>query len=206
MGNVIDTRTYSIPNQSVVSEELLQQDEEAKQRLFAHDFNDICVEERLNMSFARGICLSLVDWLDAHYVIKDAAAPFAEHTSFPARFIASESAKFVSFSKLGATKHLLPLGNAKVASVVRQMDNVMQCSSLVDAWATCGPRARKFNLGLKAEEKTAMAVHRREEPLTFERKFSPSLDEFFSSRFQHVQTSEMLARLRSIARECELPS
>jgi hypothetical protein len=160
MGNVIDPRTYSIPNQCLASLELLEQDEQADQRLFEHDLNDISVEERLNMSFARGVCLSLIDWLDAHYVVKDVNAPFAEHTSFPAQFIASETAKFLSCARLGAGKKLRPLGDAEVFAVTRQIDNVMECSSMVDAWKMhrTHTRMQRFDFGVKAEKKAAMVI------------------------------------------------
>lgn len=176
LGNVIDPRTYNPPNRSNSSSNLNPANEEDYRKLHEEDFNDIPIHERINMSYARGISYSLVRWLDSHYVIQGLTLPFKEHESFAVQFIASESAKFVSFCKLGHSRKLEALGNADLKSVTSQVENVMENQLMRSAWRDLKTSAtsKSLYLGLTAKEKASLTVVQRAEPLNFHGQFTYS--------------------------------
>ncbi|PPQ75956.1 hypothetical protein CVT26_005784 [Gymnopilus dilepis] len=67
LANALDPRTYSVPGQG-------EEEEASKERAMAmetYDLNDIPHAERLEMIHARGICVHLLQWFEAHFEIQD---------------------------------------------------------------------------------------------------------------------------------------
>lgn len=166
MGNVLDPRTYCAPNRTVDQ----PPSEEDVDRLNRYDLNNIPLDERLQLCSSRGVCYSLIRWLDAHYIIKEVKSPFKEIESFSLQFIAAETAKFVALSRLGGKANLGFVGFSTAKGVRRQVDNVMKGSPLEAKWKEVQSKytAGDFHLGWLEAEKKSIVVSQREVPLEFE--------------------------------------
>ncbi|KAF8873911.1 hypothetical protein CPB84DRAFT_1853838 [Gymnopilus junonius] len=65
LGNALDHRTYSAPGQKPHEKASMTQ----KMLMDQYDLNDIDVGERLEMIFARGLCVHILMWFEANYEI-----------------------------------------------------------------------------------------------------------------------------------------
>jgi hypothetical protein len=120
-GNVLDFRTYLCPNScNKVDQEVIRK---------KFDVNDIDVGERVSMCRARGMCLELLRWWDATYVVQrcnPTEVPDEVWPHFTSGYLAREGFKIFQYkehiakdsSRYGAT-------GCTLEGLIDQLENVM---------------------------------------------------------------------------------
>lgn len=82
-GNVVDFRTYCVPNGGPVA------------KPDKNDVNDISIDERYNMCVARGICLELLRWWNSKYSISTPESTY--ENDFATHIIAIEASALLLY-------------------------------------------------------------------------------------------------------------
>ena len=126
LGNVLDFRTYSAPNQADD-----QPMSEAQKFLMAkYDRNDIPRNERKAICYVRGVALSLIDWVRSQFVI--IASDGTVLVDLPSRFIVQMLTTVVNYKSKAMRLKLKGAPHCDTAALRKQVMNVVKCDAAVE--------------------------------------------------------------------------
>lgn len=128
MGNVLDFRTYSLPNQEDGKTPSIGNSTEAI------DFNNIPENERKAICYSRGVALHIMSWIRHCCVIKYLdGKPISD---LPSLFFVQISATLLNYKQRAEKRKLDGAPHCTYSRLEHQVDNVIQSdSSLREMWA-----------------------------------------------------------------------
>lgn len=132
LGNVLDFRTYSAPNQA---EDDVASDEQ-RNLLGKYDRCDITGDEHFAMCYARGAAITIFDWIRKHSTILTRDGTVI--ADLPSVYVCKLLRALVLYKNSAMEKQLPGAPHCSSADVVKQVENVAQCdkhiSSLWNSW------------------------------------------------------------------------
>ena len=126
LGNVLDFRTYSAPNQK--DDKVMSVAQSAI--MMAYDRNDIPHNERLAICYVRGVALFLFDWVRSHLIVTARDGHVLE--DLPSRFLVQILKTLINYKAKAMRMKMKGAPHCNTASLRRQSSNVVKCDSLVD--------------------------------------------------------------------------
>lgn len=124
LGNVLDYRTYSAPNQD--------KDEPAShsQKVLMEEFdrNNISANERMAICHARGIALTIFNWVREYCTIKDGKGNVVE--DLPSRFLVQILKALLKYKAKANQEKLGGAPHCDLHMLERQVMNVLACDTL----------------------------------------------------------------------------
>jgi len=120
LGNVLDFRTYSAPNQE---EDEVASDEQ-KNLLRKYDRCNITGDERSAMCYARGVAVVIFDWIREHSTIIGSRGV---HEDLPSLYVCSTIKALLLYKKNAMEQQLTGAPHCSSADLLRQIENVVQC-------------------------------------------------------------------------------
>lgn len=120
LGNVLDFRTYSAPNQG---EDVVASNEQ-KNLLHKYDRCDITGDERSAMCYARGVAVVIFDWIRKHSTI---IGNIGVHDDFPSLYVGSIIKALIQYKKNAMEKQLTGAPHCSLDDFLKQVENVIQC-------------------------------------------------------------------------------
>ena len=129
LGNVLDFRTYSAPNQGEEEEASAAQ----RHLMAAYDLNHITANERQALCYARGVALSIFDWVRNTLVI---TAPDANVVrDLPSKFFIQIVKALMNYKSRAMQMKLKGAPHCDTRSLRRQVINVLKSDVLLeDMW------------------------------------------------------------------------
>lgn len=126
LGNVLDSRTYKVPNQP--------NDEEAstlaKSNMLNYEINDIPCQDRLRMCYSRGLCLDIFRWFRSSYDVRDKMTK--QKVDLPSLYFHQILVALNGY-KFAAEKEGLPgTAHCSAAQVRSQIKNVVELDPQTD--------------------------------------------------------------------------
>lgn len=120
LGNVLDHRTYTAPNQHASDKPTKAQ----KERLEVFDLNAIPRIERDEAILARGMCLHMLQWFQAHFQIwrTDTNEEVTDITSW---YLGKQAAAILEYKRLATAKKVLGAPNCTLNTLLLQLENVL---------------------------------------------------------------------------------
>jgi hypothetical protein len=128
LGNVLDFRTYSAPNQG---EDEVASDEQ-KTLLRNYDRCNITGDERSAMCYARGVAVVIFDWIRKHATI---TVESTIHEDFPSLYVCHLLKALIEYKTNAMEKQLTGAPHCSLADFLKQVENVIQSDKqLLKAW------------------------------------------------------------------------
>lgn len=126
LGNVLDFRTYSAPNQAEEDPKTREQ-----QRLWKDfDRNDIPGDEHMAICYARGIALAVIQWIRTWCIVKDPVGEVLD--DLPSKQIVELLGALLAYKANAATRRLDGAPHCALWMLRAQVLNVVGCDSLVE--------------------------------------------------------------------------
>ena len=142
-GNVLDFRTYLCSNARSCYSDLKDD----------YDFNNIDVQERVNMCLARGMCWDLLDWWNATFIIK-AVENEEELPTFTKDFIMKEARNIVRYKSRASKRGRAGADGCTVHDLTNQVLNVING----EAWIMRSEEAWIRSVGKENKDASAMVM------------------------------------------------
>ncbi|KAJ3500229.1 hypothetical protein NLJ89_g9887 [Agrocybe chaxingu] len=124
LGNVLDHRTYSAPNQQ---EDAPISDGE-RRRWMELDVNDVPLDERNHMRYARGMSLHVFGWVRAH--MSFVYAPISEAVDLPALYLAHQALVLEKYKDVAEQYGVTGAPNCTKIMLKIQLDNALRLDPL----------------------------------------------------------------------------
>ena len=157
LGNVLDFRTYSVPNQR--EDEVMYPGQRLLMRKY--DRNGIPSNERLAIIYARGAALSIFDWIRISFVVTGPDGN--EVDDLPSKFLVQIIKALCIYKAKATLQGLKGAPNCDMASLKEQVMNVLECDNCIkELWSNTGDNCDEglvFNSlnGYSVERKVAGA-------------------------------------------------
>lgn len=146
LGNVVDFRTYSAPNQRAEAEV------DFDQHVFMerYDRTNISKQERYSMIYARGIALEFIRWVRACCVI---TSPEGEVLSdLPSHYLTQQMAALLKYKAEAERDGIVGAPHCTLASLEKQIANVIVCDrGLQKYWHKPLKKIDDSNLGFGSQ-------------------------------------------------------
>jgi len=163
-GNVLDFRTYLCSNERSCYSGL-------KDR---YDFNEIDLQERINMCLARGMCWDLLDWWNATFIIK-AVENEEELPTFTKDFIMKEARNLIRYKSRASERKregakgcaLHDLTNQVLNIIHAEGWNVQSAKAWMETVGTENMDASATVMGFETREFGKWVVEKRKSSLPF---------------------------------------
>lgn len=121
LGNVVDFRTYSAPNQG---EDTVASDEQ-KQLLGMYDRSDITGDECFAMCYARGIAIVIFNWIRDHCTIVGRDGSVID--DLPSIYICKLLLALIRYKRSAMEQNMTGAPHCSSAALQKQIENVVQC-------------------------------------------------------------------------------
>lgn len=145
-GNVLDFRTYSAPNQHESSVASTEQ----TFLMASHDINAIPFNERLAISYARGVALHVIRWIRDSCEVKGPDGKVVE--DLPSIFMVQLLSALLAYKSAAQRRGLQGVPHCTFDLVFNQVENVVKCDPLLAlAWRS-RPREPSTSLALESKE------------------------------------------------------
>jgi hypothetical protein len=136
LGNVLDFRTYSAPNQEENGTATTLQ----KKLMLQYDRNNIPANERMAICHARGVGLAIFEWIRSSLLIKAADGKVIE--DLPSRFIVQVLCCLLSYKEKALRRMLKGAPHCTLKLLKAQVENVVKCDPLIEVlWNDKGEEA-----------------------------------------------------------------
>jgi len=145
LGNVLDFRTYSAPNQSEN-----QKTTRAQARLWSDfDRNDIPGDERMAICYTRGIALTVFEWIRRWCIVK---TPDGEVVSdLPSMYMVNLLDALIGYKEKAVKRGLHGSPHCTLQMLKEQIFNVVNCDwHIANRW--CNARRGSTSLKLNIDE------------------------------------------------------
>lgn len=126
LGNVLDFRTYSAPNQD---EDKAPSDTQ-KPLMKHYDRNNIPRNERMAICYARGVALSIFDWVRTQFVITGPSGNVVD--DLPSLFLVQIGKSVVSYKAQAMRLGLKGAPHCSTAALRNQVANAVKCDYRID--------------------------------------------------------------------------
>lgn len=129
LGNVLDFRTYSAPNQ------LEGERTTPEQKRLWQDFdrNDIPGDQRMAICYARGVALTVFDWIRDWCIIKTPDGEVVD--DLPSKYMVNLLHALIKYKQNAQAKHLQGAPHCALWMLKAQIHNVVNCDRFVsDLW------------------------------------------------------------------------
>ena len=131
LGNVLDFRTYSAPNQH----ETTKLSKEQSFLLKEHDVNAIHFKERQGICYVRGVALQALRWISKECIVRDATG--ATVLDLPLTFTIQILKALLSYKQLATKEGLDGAPHCTCQLLSAQVNNVVECDvDLRRLWST----------------------------------------------------------------------
>jgi len=130
LGNVLDFRTYSAPNQG--EDEVAT----AEQSLLLNKYDrcHISGDERASMCYVRGIAIAIFDWIRSNCTVKDPGGNVVEDVA--SYFVNRLLRALLCYKACAMRHHLVGAPHCDTAALRKQVENVVKVDSpLAKLWA-----------------------------------------------------------------------
>lgn len=124
LGNVLDLRTYSAPNQGIDE----QASDSQKFVMKEFDRNNIPTNERTAICYARGMALAIFKWVRKYAIIKDRNGNVVE--DLPSRFLVQILNALLNYKAQAIQGKLKGAPHCDLRMLQRQIANVLTCDTL----------------------------------------------------------------------------
>lgn len=122
LGNVLDFRTYSAPNQGVDVKATPVQ----RERMQKYDHNAIPYEEREASVFARGVCVQILHWFDAHFEIQDSRTGKQIQENVAASHLARQAIALQTYKEAAVANEVNGAPHCTPSNLKRQIENALK--------------------------------------------------------------------------------
>ena len=126
LGNVLDFRTYSAPNQ--LEDEQISTKQ--SRRMAKYDHNDVPINERQAICYTRGVAISIFHWVRLNCIIKTSNGDILE--DLPSRYIVQVLNTLIAYKASAMQSHLKGAPHCDTASLRSQVFNVVKCDGYVE--------------------------------------------------------------------------
>ena len=126
LGNVLDFRTYSAPNQGDEQQMSMSQ----SVMMMAFDRNDISRNERMAICYVRGVALSLFDWVRCQLVITGPEGHVLD--DLPSRFLVQILKSLINYKSKAMRIKIKGAPHCDTGTLRRQAANIVKCDSVVE--------------------------------------------------------------------------
>ena len=122
LGNVLDFRTYSAPNQG----EDQEASDEQKKLLGKFDRCDITGDERSAMCYARGVAIIIFNWIRNHctLILAGQSDPIDD---LPSQYMCKLLRAILRYKHCAMEKELSGAPHCSYEDLLKQIENVIQC-------------------------------------------------------------------------------
>lgn len=121
LGNVLDHRTYSAPNQDPYAEANAVQ----MKRIEQHDHNAIPFEEREASVYARGLCIQMLHWFVAHFEIRDSRTGKKIDENIAASHLARQAIALQAYKKAATANKIRGAPHCTLSNLKHQIQNAL---------------------------------------------------------------------------------
>ncbi len=126
LGNVLDFRTYSAPNQK--EGEKVTSDQRSLMQLY--DRNDIPGNERLAICYARGVALHMVKWVRSCCIIRDVAGEIVE--DLPSIYLVEILNALLAYKERADKDELQGAPHCTMELLDMQVSNIVKCDAQLE--------------------------------------------------------------------------
>lgn len=142
LGNVLDFRTYSAPNQKSQDEVNIP-----GLMLMEHfDRSNIKKEERLSMMFSRGIALELLRWVRDFCVVESPDGDVIQ--DLPSRYICQQVAALLRYKEEAEHLKIIGAPHCTLELLKKQVNNAVSCdNALNSSWTQPSQITNNTSLG-----------------------------------------------------------
>ena len=144
LGNVLDFRTYSAPNQG--EDDLIT----AMQRnlMSKYDRNAIPSGERIAICYARGMALAMFGWIRSSCIIKTPKGAIIE--DLPSRCIVQILNTVIAYKASAGQRQLKGAPHCDTKMLKAQIENVVKCDPLIEqCWKDRGEASKSLHFSLE---------------------------------------------------------
>ncbi|PPR03258.1 hypothetical protein CVT26_008086 [Gymnopilus dilepis] len=128
-GNVLDFRSYSAPNQHFSRTATNEQ----RYLMKTYDINAIGHNERLAITYTRGVALHIIRWIRAECLIQDSAGVVIQ--DLPSRYMVQLLSALLDYKKTAMSRKYYGAPHCTVELLNSQVQNVVNCDpQLLKAW------------------------------------------------------------------------
>ena len=156
LGNVLDFRTYSAPNQK--DDKPMTDAQHAM--MVAYDRNDIPHNERMAVCYVRGVALSLFDWVRWRLLITGPDGDVL--ADLPSRFLMQILKSVVNYKSRAMRMKIRGAPHCETRTVRTQAANVVRCDSILKGLWKHGEGIPEDQLEI--EDKDRYVVQKRQGP------------------------------------------
>lgn len=126
LGNVLDFRTYSAPNQAENDPTTKEQERLWKE----FDRNDIPGSERIAICYARGIALAVFRWIRTSCIVKNAAGEIMD--DLPSKYIVNLLDALLAYKSGAISRQLYGAPHCALLMLKAQVLNVVELDSSIE--------------------------------------------------------------------------
>lgn len=126
LGNVLDFRTYSAPNQA--EDDPMTKEQQQLWKDF--DRNDIPGDERMAICYARGIALAVFQWIRTRCIVKDPVGEVLD--DLPLKQMVELLGALLAYKANAATRRLNGVPHCNLGMLKAQVLNVVGCDSSIE--------------------------------------------------------------------------
>lgn len=155
LGNVLEPRTYSAPNQS--ADEAMSDTQ--KNFMMKYDRNNIPTNERKAIIYARGVALYMFRWVRSEFDITGPDGHVVE--DLPSRFLVQILKALITYKAQAMRSAWKGSPHCDTASLKRQVTNVVRCDPLIEKMWNNGETLSENSL--EFEGKDGYSVKRKDE-------------------------------------------
>jgi hypothetical protein len=129
LGDILDVRTYSAPNQG--------DDEEIsnvqRSLMLKYDQNNIPRNERLAIIYAQGVAFSIFNWVQSHFIV---TGPDGDVDDLPSCFLVQILKTLIKCKQKAMRLQLKGAPHCNTKSLRKQVMNIVECDSCIkNRWA-----------------------------------------------------------------------
>ena len=128
LGNVLDFRTYSAPNQGEEKEMTASQ----HVMMSVYDRNDISYNERLAICYVRGVALSLFDWFRWRLVVSAPDGHIVE--DLPSHFLVQILKSLLNYKSQAMSAKLKGAPHCNTGTLRKQVANLLRSDGVLKAF------------------------------------------------------------------------
>lgn len=122
LGNVLDHRTYSAPNQDAETEATPRQ----RNRMDLYDHNAMPSQERDSSVYARGVCIQMLHWCMAHFEIQDSRTGRIIDENVAASHLVRQAIALQKYKNVATSKGIKGAPHCTPADLDRQIGNALK--------------------------------------------------------------------------------
>jgi hypothetical protein len=126
LGNVLDFRTYSAPNQGETEEATKAQ----QQLMIDFDRNNIPGNERMAICYARGVALAVFHWIRSCCIVKTPNGDALD--DLPAMHMVQILNTLLAYKKKAMDQDIVGAPHCDIGMLRTQIENVVRCDGLIE--------------------------------------------------------------------------